>query len=416
MSENILECMSYEHNLRHSFMYIRKQNINLQSYEVKLLRGTSVPAALALSIQPEPLESEPSVLQYEVSGMESMERYYADRKLHYLPLARLMENIQTLLKNLEEYFLPEDMVLLDPSAIFYDSEKESWRFTLVPGYAASFHEGIRALIAWLLKRIDYNEDRVVVLAYTLYNESMKEFLVMENLLRICRQNLERERRLQKDTDSTAAPGMLSSFDACSDQSAAAKLPVADRRTPEEPAPRRMISTDGIFRPVDAGLEPTRCIHREPSPDSSHAAPAEELRFPSDYGEDAYHKAVNTLMQQDMPAPEAYDSGLEGVSVSSLSEPEKPQGLFSFLSRRTEEKNAATEKATLRDTISAEKKHSSLKAKTILSVALMIFIPFLIWFLKGAAVFRRLLPLIGAVEFGILVVILLDYLMARMPDD
>ena len=164
MNKPILERMSYEHNLRHSYMHINAQSVDPQSYELKLLRETSVPDTLPLSIRTDAEDPAQATLEYEVSGLESMASYYASRKLRYLALAQLMENIHGLLEHLEEYFLPEDMVLLDPSAIFYNPEKESWIFTLVPGYSSSFHEALKALIACLLKRIDYNEDRVVVLA------------------------------------------------------------------------------------------------------------------------------------------------------------------------------------------------------------------------------------------------------------
>ena len=257
MNKPILERMSYEHNLRHSYMHISAQSVDPQSYELKLLRETSVPDTLPLSIRTDAEDPAQATLEYEVSGLESMASYYASRKLRYLALAQLMENIHGLLGHLEEYFLPEDMVLMDPSAIFYNSEKESWIFTLVPGYSSSFHEALKALIAWLLKRIDYNEDRVVVLAYTLYNESLKEFLVMENLLRICRQNIERERMLQLErSGGRAATAAASSFGMDSRGSAqapASGLFAADERTAGSAPRPRMISTDGIFRPIDAGL-------------------------------------------------------------------------------------------------------------------------------------------------------------------
>ena len=82
-------------------------------------------------------------------------------------------------------------------------------------------------------------------------------------------------------------------------------------------------------------------------------------------------------------------------------------------RRTKK---SVEKSTLKEALSTEQNQSSFKAKTILSVALMILIPFLIWFLKGGVVLRRMLPLVLALEVGILVVITLDYLMAKLPDD
>lgn len=445
MNKPILERMSYEHNLRHSYMHISAQSVDPQSYALKLLRETSVPDTLPLSIRPDAEDPAQVTLEYEVSGLESMASYYASRKLRYLALARLVENIHGLLEHLEEYFLPEDMVLLDPSAIFYNQETESWTFTLVPGYGSSFHEALKALIAWLLKRIDYNEDRVVVLAYTLYNESLKEFLVMENLLRICRQNIERERMLQLERNGghASAPS-ASSFGADSrasvQASASGLFNAGDRRTANSAPRPRMISTDGIFRPIDAGLsevsegaEPRQVMPAQPSP----AAP-DNIGFPSDYGEDEYSKTVKKLQEHAAGDTHAYehdtslctnyagfdDAALDGVSVSSLVPTPKPKGSFPLFHRRKEGESEKTErrtkksveKSTLKAALSTEQHQSSFKAKTILSVALMILIPFLIWFLKGGVVLRRMLPLVLALEAGILVVIALDYLMAKLPDD
>lgn len=445
MNKPILERMSYEHNLRHSYMHISAQSVDPQSYALKLLRETSVPDTLPLSIRPDAEDPAQVTLAYEVSGLESMASYYANRKLRYLALAQLMENIHGLLEHLEEYFLPEDMVLLDPSAIFYNPETESWIFTLVPGYSSAFHEALKALIAWLLKRIDYNEDRVVVLAYTLYNESLKEFLVMENLLRICRQNIERERMLQMERNGghASAPS-AASFGADSrasvQASASGSFNADDRRTAGSAPRPRMISTDGIFRPIDAGLsevsegaEPRPLMPAQPSP----AAP-DNIGFPSDYGEDEYSKTVKKLQEHAAGDTHAYehdaslctnysgfdDTALDGVSVSSLVPAPEEKRSFPLFHRRKEGKSEKTErrtkksmeKSTLKEALSTEQNQSSFKAKTILSVALMILIPFLIWFLKGGVVLRRMLPLVLALEAGILVVIALDYLMAKLPDD
>ena len=444
MNKPILERMSYEHNLRHSYMHISAQSVDPQSYELKLLRETSVPDTLPLSIRPDAEDPAQATLEYEVSGLESMASYYTSRKLRYLALAQLMENIHGLLGHLEEYFLPEDMVLLDPSAIFYNPEKESWIFTLVPGYSSSFHEALKALIAWLLKRIDYNEDRVVVLAYTLYNESLKEFLVMENLLRICRQNIERERMLQLERSggraATAAASSLGMDSRGSAQAPASGLFAADERTAGSAPRPRMISTDGIFRPIDAGLSET-IEGSEPQaarPAQSSATAPDNIRFPSDYGEDEYSKTVRKLQEHtpgDAPAYEHDaslctnyagfdDPALDGVSVSSLVPTPEVKRSFPLFRRRKDGKSEKTErrtkksveKSTLKEALSTEQNQSSFKAKTLLSVALMILIPFLIWFLKGGVVLRRMLPLVLALEVGILVVIALDYLMAKLPDD
>ena len=469
MSETILERITYEHTLRHSYMRIPQQTIDSASYELRLLREASIPGTLPVAIRIDEGESS-CTLEYEISGLESMASRFSGQKLRARPLAALMEQIHALLAHLEEYFLSEELVLLDPSAIFYDAEKTQWLFTLVPGYRASFHEALKALIAWLLKHIDYNEDRVVVMGYTLYNESMKEFLVMENLLRICRQNLERERILQLErgggmpgTQGTFSPagtdeGPTQTF--ASSKSNHAHAQEAARRS-------RMISTDGIFRPIDAGLEetpPTASGLSSASPCTQESSSHENITFHSDYGEDDYSNTVKTLQKSapssgvhsiheaDPPSEasasinggnafhhtENTEFGLlgaapnrsytslgentsPGVQISSLTAAPKSKKHFSLFHRKNEDGTDASiqknaEKSTLKETLSTEQNQSSLKAKTLLSVALMILIPGLIWFLKGGLVLRHMLPLVLALEAGILVVIVLDHLMARLPDD
>ena len=469
MSENILERITYEHTLRHSYMRIPQQPIDATSYESKLLRETTVPGTLPMTIRIDDGASS-CTLEYKISGLESMASRFSSRKLLARPLADLMEQIHALLAHLEEYFLSEDLVLFDPSAIFYDAEKAQWFFTLVPGYGASFHEALKALIAWLLKHIDYNEDRVVVMGYTLYNESMKEFLVMENLLRICRQNLERERALQQER-SGGIPGIQEiSSPACMGygQTQAFTSSTTDRAhahdTTQHP---RMISTDGIFRPIDAGLEelpPSASGLSSTPPCTQESTIRENIAFHSDYGEDDYHKTVKTLQKSAASSGvhsihEAYlpseasasinggnafhhtentEFGLLGaapnlsytslgentplgVQVSSLTAAPKSKKHFSLFHRKNEDGTDSSiqksvEKSTLKETMSTEQNQRSLKAKTLLSIALMILIPGLIWFLKGGLVLRRMLPLVLALEAGILIVIVLDHLMARLPDD
>lgn len=267
---------------------------------------------------------------------------------------------------------------------------------------------------------------------------------MENLLRICRQNIERERMLQLErSGGRAATAATSSFGMDSRGSAqapASGLFAADERTAGSAPRPRMISTDGIFRPIDAGLsetiegsEPQAVMSAQPS-----ATVPDNIRFPSDYGEDEYSKTVRKLQEHtpgDAPSYEHDaslctnyagfdDPALDGVSVSSLVPTPEVKRSFPLFRRRKDGKSEKTErrtkksveKSTLKEALSTEQNQSSFKAKTLLSVALMILIPFLIWFLKGGVVLRRMLPLVLALEAGILVVIVLDYLMAKLPDD
>ena len=47
---------------------------------------------------------------------------------------------------------------------------------------------------------------------------------------------------------------------------------------------------------------------------------------------------------------------------------------------------------------------------------MVLIPSLVWFLKGALIFKKALPLILALEIGLCMMIALDLIMNKLPDE
>lgn len=427
--------VSYEHSLRHSFMHIKNMDISLNSYETKLLKETHVPGTLKLHIDS---DISGNTLSYDISGLESMEKYLESHSLCYSEISMLMESLNTLLESLEEYMISENSVALTPSSIFFDHEKEEWKFTVVPGYKNEFNSDLSDFLSYLLKHINYKDDRAVIMGYSLFQESNKEFFQMTDLLRIVRSNMAKERP---------------AFDIHT-QINGTKADSINIKT------KHQISTDGIFRPIDAGIvnsnskneksnENTFSTHsvsateasnpvshiisdtvndtelnfRSTPSDSGTFSPYVKSSVPYSYGRSPSGEEANISFSSDYGTDDyPTDDLFPGVEKHDITKEKnsKVLGLLSFSPKKKENpgklKESPKEPDTIRDHIQEQNKDRSLKAKTFISILLMLLIPSLVWFLKGGLVFRKTLPLIIALEIGLCMMIALDYIMNKLPDE
>ncbi len=412
--------ISYEYSLRHSYMHIKNVSLPKDSYESKLLKETSIPGTLKMNYS---ISAEDHTLSYVISGLESMEKHIESHPLTHSAISIFMESLNKLLSTLEEYMISENSVFLSPSSVFFCPENDEWIFTLIPSFENIFRTTLSDFLSYLLKHIDYTDDRAIIMAYSLFQESGKEFYQLTDLLRIVRTNMVKEQMSKINCSS-------SEFDSSTDKT-------AETRT--------MVSDDGIFRPIDAGIvldhkykndskndftsikrndkainELPLSYSSSPSANDSashrdipelHHSPktvysADEIAFNSDYGNEDY--------------PE--DDLVPGVEIKDLSEEEHPKifGLFSFpgKTKKCEKVSEAAmiHQPTIEESLSEKNRSNSLKGKILFTILLMILIPSLVWFLKGGLIFKKAFPLIMALEIGLCMMIALDLIMNKLPED
>ena len=146
------------------------------NYENKVLQNSRIPGSLPFR----PLLRDEEVLfSYDISSLESLDSRCREKKLDYRELSVLMESLNGLLLSLEEYLLPEKLILLDPSLIYYHPEEKRYLFPLLPERENHFPLSLRALLRRVLEEIDYRSERSIILAYSLFRESCREDFRME---------------------------------------------------------------------------------------------------------------------------------------------------------------------------------------------------------------------------------------------
>lgn len=177
------EQIQIDRQLKHSSMTICGTEVSQEDCEVKMLLHSGVPGLLKSDIVK---RSGEAILEYDITGLQSLESCLEGRCIQVEEIEQLIQQSDRLLEQLESYMLSEQSVFLNPAAVFMNEEQQRYYFTYIPGYEQSFSESLRELLAYLLKKIDYEDETAVVLAYTLFQVSSREGYSMEELLRAVR--------------------------------------------------------------------------------------------------------------------------------------------------------------------------------------------------------------------------------------
>ena len=217
------------------------------NYENKVLQNSRIPGSLPFR----PLLRDEDVLfSYDISSLESLDSRCREKKLDYRELSVLMESLNGLLLSLEEYLLPEKLILLDPSLIYYHPEEKRYLFPLLPERENHFPLSLRALLRRVLEEIDYRSERSIILAYSLFRESCREDFRMEELMRIVRKNRKKageerqraeggEREKRKGKEKAEDSDLRESLEKIAEE----EIETARREGPED----KLILKNGILR-------------------------------------------------------------------------------------------------------------------------------------------------------------------------
>lgn len=217
------------------------------NYENKVLQNSKIPGSLLFR----PLLRDEDVLfSYDISSLESLDSRCREKKLDYRELSVLMESLNGLLLSLEEYLLPEKLILLEPSLIYYHPEEKRYLFPLLPERENHFPLSLRALLRRVLEEIDYRSERSIILAYSLFRESCREDFRMEELMRIVRKNRKKageerqraeggEREKRKGKEKAEDSDLRESLEKIAEE----EIETARREGPED----KLILKNGILR-------------------------------------------------------------------------------------------------------------------------------------------------------------------------
>lgn len=184
--------ITFEKNINDSFMYISGVKINTDSYESILLKNENIDRILKYYLVE---NDENPKIRYDITGLISFESYTKKNALKEHDISFIINEISKMLITSENFLISENSIILNPETIMMtlsrdknNNIKKKLLFTVIPSYNGDFYEQLVKLLLYILRNVDKNDKKSILLAYNLFSESAKENFTINNLLEIINVN------------------------------------------------------------------------------------------------------------------------------------------------------------------------------------------------------------------------------------
>lgn len=171
--------IQYKRELNHSYMVVPGKNKNISdSYAWRMMAENHIGRLLPCSQRC--LDGE-TFFYYDISSRQPLERLYDSRKLKVENLRQILYAIAAMQKDLGEYLLDEQGLMLESEMIFADVESEELYFCFCPD-RQDLGGCYGKLADFFLEHVDHSDEHAVNIAYQFYKASKSEYFVASSFL------------------------------------------------------------------------------------------------------------------------------------------------------------------------------------------------------------------------------------------
>ena len=182
MRNNLI--ISEEKNIKNTLIYLRNVQLNLESYEAKILAEENIENIIKYQVV---YEGENRVLKYDVSSTIGFDEYLKQKKLNKDDICRIIYSIDDILFSVENYLLAESSIALDLKLIRVAKKsngKSVFRFIAIPNYNSDFSYELSKFLIRILRHVDVEDKDALSLAYGLFVRSSKDNYTINDLMEL----------------------------------------------------------------------------------------------------------------------------------------------------------------------------------------------------------------------------------------
>lgn len=175
--------ISYVREMRKNYLVAEGEK-EVRGYEARMLAANPIQGLLEMKVR---YTDGKSAYYYDITSRQPLGRLLESRPITVGEICGLLRELYGTLKRMEEYFLGDGGILLEPEYIYLDPETFHPGLCFVPGIEGNFPDSLSRLLQYLLRHVDHRDRKSVILAYSLYQESLKENYSLEDLLRLAQE-------------------------------------------------------------------------------------------------------------------------------------------------------------------------------------------------------------------------------------
>ena len=173
--------ISYRREMKRNYLVVEPENKEAAGYEARMLEENHIQGLLKMRIKYQ--EGQP-LYYYDITSRQPLSRLLEKRFITKNEICTILMQLHSTLTRMEAFLLREEGILLEPDYIYMEPELFRLGVCLAPENEGDFQDQLSHFLQYILKRVDHKDRECVVLAYGLYQESLKENVTMEDLLRL----------------------------------------------------------------------------------------------------------------------------------------------------------------------------------------------------------------------------------------
>ena len=169
----------YKRDMNHNYLILYGENeINTDSYQVRMLVGNVIPSILKCRIQG--MDGN-FLIYFDITSKQALNILYEDRKMKLEDLQLIFGGFVKAMEDAAEYLMNPGQFILSADYIYADIEKKQIYFCMMPGYEKDIKEQFQLLTEYILPKIDHEDGKAVILGYGVYKRAMEDSFHLEHV-------------------------------------------------------------------------------------------------------------------------------------------------------------------------------------------------------------------------------------------
>lgn len=169
----------YKRDMNHNYLILYGEDeINTDSYQVRMLVGNVIPSLLKCRIQG--MDGR-FLVYFDITSKQALSVLYEEKKMGVEDLRLIFGGFVKAMEDAAEYLMNPGQFIISPEYIYTDIEKQEIYFCMMPGYEKDIKEQFQFLTEYILPKIDHQDQDAVILGYGVYKRAMKDSFHLEHI-------------------------------------------------------------------------------------------------------------------------------------------------------------------------------------------------------------------------------------------
>ena len=169
----------YKRDMNHNYLILYGEDeINTDSYQVRMLVGNVIPSLLKCRIQG--MDGR-FLVYFDITSKQALSALYEEKKMGVEDLRLIFGGFVKAMEDAAEYLMNPGQFIISPEYIYTDIEKQEIYFCMMPGYEKDIKEQFQFLTEYILPKIDHQDQDAVILGYGVYKRAMEDSFHLEHI-------------------------------------------------------------------------------------------------------------------------------------------------------------------------------------------------------------------------------------------